>query len=54
MKPLEILNALENKEKVSRWTVYRNRTELIDLLDGYSEDTKHEIYLLIDSAQESL
>ena len=54
MKPIEILNALENKEKVSRWTVLRNANELIELMDGYSEDTKHEVYLLIDSATESL
>ena len=56
MTPIEILNAIENNEKVSRWIVFRNRTELLSIIDdyGYSEDTKHQINFLIDSAQESL
>ena len=56
MTPIEILDALERKEKVNRWIVLRNANELIEIMRdyGYSKDTQHEVYYLIDQAQESL
>ena len=56
MTATEILNAIENNENVSRWTVFRNKAELRELLNngGWSENTKYEVESLIDSAIESL
>lgn len=48
--------ALDNNEKVSRWDIYRNYHELINYTDNNSQyqHLKYEIDLQFDMAQESL
>ena len=57
MKATELLQKILDNQHVSRWDVYRNRTEIIQTmkndLDKY-EDIYEEVIDIIESAKESL